>query len=56
MKTKIALAQVNFFVGDVDGNADKMVYYARQARLEKAQLVIFSELALSGYPPEDLLC
>jgi NAD+ synthase (glutamine-hydrolysing) len=55
MKTKIALAQVNFFVGDVDGNADKMVYYARQARLEKAQLVIFSELALSGYPPEDLL-
>jgi NAD+ synthase (glutamine-hydrolysing) len=55
MNTKIALAQVNFFVGDVDGNADKMIYYARQAHLEKAQLIIFSELALSGYPPEDLL-
>ncbi len=55
MNTKIALAQVNFFVGDVDGNADKMVYYAGQARSEKAQLIVFSELALSGYPPEDLL-
>lgn len=55
MNTKIALAQVNFFVGDVDGNADKMIYYACQAHLEKAQLIVFSELALSGYPPEDLL-
>lgn len=55
MSTKIALAQVNFFVGDIDGNTDKMIYYAQQARLEKAQLIIFSELSLSGYPPEDLL-
>ncbi len=55
MNTTIALAQVNFFVGDINGNADKMLYYARQAYLGKAGIVVFSELALSGYPPEDLL-
>lgn len=55
MTTKIALAQVNFFVGDIDGNAQKMIQYAQKACAQKAHIVVFSELALSGYPPEDLL-
>jgi NAD+ synthase (glutamine-hydrolysing) len=53
---RIALAQLNFFVGDVDGNASRMVEAARVAREHhRADLVLFPELALSGYPPEDLL-
>ena len=53
---KIVLAQLNFTVGDVSGNADKIITHAEQARDElKADLVVFPELALSGYPPEDLL-
>ena len=55
MSIKIALAQVNFFVGDIEGNAEKIVQHATQACAEKAQLIIFPELALSGYPPEDFL-
>lgn len=55
MTTKIALAQVNFFVGDIDGNAQKIIQYAQKACSQKAQIVVFPELALSGYPPEDLL-
>jgi NAD+ synthase (glutamine-hydrolysing) len=53
---RIALAQLNLFVGDVDGNASRMVEAARLARERHgADLVLFPELALSGYPPEDLL-
>ena len=53
---KIALAQVDLLVGDVRGNAAAVVAGARQARAELgADLVLFPELALSGYPPEDLL-
>jgi NAD+ synthase (glutamine-hydrolysing) len=53
---RIALAQLNLFVGDVDGNASRMVEAARSARARfQADLVLFPELALSGYPPEDLL-
>ena len=52
---KIALAQVNFFVGDIEGNANKMATYAQQASKKNAHIVVFSELALSGYPPEDFL-
>ncbi len=55
MTTKIALAQVNFFVGDIEGNAQKIAHCVEQARTQKAHIVVFSELALSGYPPEDLL-
>jgi len=52
----IALAQTNLLVGDVQGNAARMVTAARRARAELgADLVMFPELALSGYPPEDLL-
>jgi NAD+ synthase (glutamine-hydrolysing) len=53
---KIALAQVNLLVGDVRGNATRVLEWARQASSEHgANLALFPELSLSGYPPEDLL-
>ena len=52
---RIALAQMNAVVGDVDGNAAKITALAAQARDAGAGLVVFPELALTGYPPEDLL-
>src|SRR5215210_2593100 len=52
---RIALAQMNAVVGDIDGNTAKIEQLAAQARDEGAQLVVFPELALTGYPPEDLL-
>lgn len=51
----IALAQENFLVGDIDGNSGIIVHAAAQAQQQGAQLIVFSELALTGYPPEDLL-
>ena len=56
MTLRIALAQFDFPVGDVAGNADRIVALIEEARDEwEADLVLFPELALSGYPPEDLL-
>jgi NAD+ synthase (glutamine-hydrolysing) len=52
---RIALAQINTTVGDIDGNAAKVVDWATRASAQRAQLVAFPELTLSGYPPEDLL-
>ena len=53
---RIALAQLNFLVGDVQGNAARVIATARSAAVESgADLVLFPELTLSGYPPEDLL-
>jgi len=53
---RIALAQLDLLVGDVHGNATRVVNVARQARADLgADLVLFPELSLSGYPPEDLL-
>src|SRR3712207_1000037 len=52
---RIALAQVNVRVGDLEGNARKIVEYLERARDAGAELVLFPELALTGYPPEDLL-
>ena len=53
---RIALAQVDLLVGDVDGNARRVVETARAARDRLgARLVLFPELTLTGYPPEDLL-
>jgi len=49
----IALAQLNATVGDIAGNADKVRAARREAR--DADLIVFSELFLSGYPPEDLV-
>jgi NAD+ synthase (glutamine-hydrolysing) len=53
---RIALAQLNLVVGDVPGNAERIAQVIKEARDScKAQLVVFQELALCGYPPEDLL-
>ena len=52
---KIALAQCNFHVGDIPGNTAKIIEAAKRAADDGAQLIVFSELALTGYPPEDLL-
>jgi NAD+ synthase (glutamine-hydrolysing) len=53
---RLALAQFDFLVGDVPGNTGRMIAAAARARDElRADCVIFPELALTGYPPEDLL-
>jgi NAD+ synthase (glutamine-hydrolysing) len=52
---RIALAQINPTVGDVEGNAGKAREWIERARAEGAQLVVLPELTLTGYPPEDLL-
>jgi len=55
-RLRIALGQLNLLVGDVAGNAAKMIAAARRARDElRADVILFPELALTGYPPEDLL-
>jgi len=51
----IALAQINPTVGDVEGNLARIRAARAKARALKADLVVFSELVLSGYPPEDLV-
>jgi NAD+ synthase/NAD+ synthase (glutamine-hydrolysing) len=52
---KIALAQINPTVGDFRGNTAKIVEYTQRAAASHADLVVFSELAICGYPPADLL-
>ncbi len=52
---RLALAQVNARVGDLEGNAAKVVDYLERARAAGAELVLFPELVVTGYPPEDLL-
>ena len=52
---KLALAQVNTTVGDLIGNAEKVLKFYHQAVKAEAELVIFPELTLTGYPPQDLL-
>ena len=51
----IAFAQLNLTVGDLPGNADRIIAALEQARAAGADLLLTPELALSGYPPEDLL-
>ena len=52
----IVMAQLNLWVGDVDGNTDRIIDAAIRARDEyHADVVVFPELALTAYPPEDLL-
>ena len=51
----IACAQMNPIVGDIEGNLDKMLTIAGQAQQANARLVIFPELCVTAYPPEDLL-
>jgi len=52
---RIALAQINPTVGDFAGNIDRIVKYAQRAQERGADLVVFPELALCGYPPRDLV-
>jgi len=52
---RIGLAQINNTVGDLDGNAAKILDFARQGERAGAEVVAFPELALTGYPPRDLV-
>jgi NAD+ synthase (glutamine-hydrolysing) len=52
---RLALAQINTVVGDLDGNADRIRQRLAEAKDLKTDLVVFPELAVTGYPPEDLL-
>ena len=52
---RIALGQLNLTVGDLEGNVEKMVSAAKEATGHGAELVCFPELAITGYPPEDLV-
>ena len=54
-KLKISLAQLNFHVGNIAANTSKMIDAIAQAEADKADLLVFSELSITGYPPEDLL-
>ena len=52
---RIALGQINTTVGDFSGNSKKIIEYARQARSGGADLILFPELSVCGYPPRDLV-
>ena len=56
MSLRVSLAQINLLVGDIDGNLDRVMAAAAHARdVQRADAVVFPELTLTGYPPEDLL-
>ena len=52
---RLALAQINSVVGDIDGNAARIADWLERARDDRADVVLFPELAVTGYPAEDLL-
>jgi NAD+ synthase (glutamine-hydrolysing) len=52
---RIAMVQMNPTVGDLDGNVRRITAWLREAKKAKAALVVFPELAITGYPPEDLV-
>ena len=52
---RLALAQINTTVGDIDGNTEKIRAWLSRAREVGAEIAVFPELAVTGYPPEDLL-
>src|SRR5690349_20833051 len=52
---RIALGQINSTVGDLAGNARLMLEFSRKAAERKADIVVFPELSLTGYPPRDLV-
>jgi NAD+ synthase (glutamine-hydrolysing) len=52
---RISVAQLNMLVGDIPGNTQKVLATAKQALAQGADLLVFPELCLTGYPPEDLL-
>jgi NAD+ synthase (glutamine-hydrolysing) len=54
-QVKIALAQINTTIGDFTGNAEKIVNFALRAKAAGAELAMFPELSICGYPPRDLV-
>ncbi len=52
---RIALGQINTVIGDFSGNSEKIIQFARRARDGGADLVVFPELSICGYPPRDLV-
>jgi len=52
---RLALAQINSTVGDLEGNYQKVIEYINRATKKGAEIIAFPELSLTGYPPEDLL-
>ncbi|MFT5724108.1 MAG: NAD+ synthase (glutamine-hydrolyzing) [Bacteroidia bacterium] len=52
---KIVLSQLNFTIGDLDGNVQKMAEHITQAKSDDVDLVVFSELSICGYIPKDML-
>ena len=55
-KISIALAQLDFVVGDISGNTKLIIETSKKAKRQyNADLIVFPELSISGYPPEDLL-
>lgn len=52
---RLALAQMNLTVGDIAGNTSRIIDYLDKARAERANLILIPELAITGYPPEDLV-
>jgi NAD+ synthase (glutamine-hydrolysing) len=55
MDTRVALAQINVVVGDISTNTEKIIEHIYRAKDYKCDIVVFPELAVCGYPPEDLL-
>jgi len=55
-KLRVVMAQLDFLVGDIPGNTERIIQATREAQADhQADIVVFPELALTGYPPEDLL-
>ena len=52
---RLAISQINVTVGDLEGNQNKIISHIQMARKQGAHLIVFPELAITGYPPEDLL-
>lgn len=52
---KIALAQLNYHIGNFEFNTKKIIDHIQQARIQAADLIVFAELAVCGYPPRDFL-
>lgn len=53
--TQVALAQINVIIGDVEGNCQKIISYIHLAKQQNKSIIIFPELSICGYPPQDLL-
>lgn len=54
-RVRVAIAQLNLTVGDLQGNCSKIIAAARQANAQGARILLTPELSITGYPPEDLL-